>query len=56
MILAWLHEAKSAGAREDRACEQIGLSVRTVQRWHADAIGDDKRRGPISPPVNALKF
>ncbi len=33
MILSWLDEAVQAGAREERACDVLGLEARTVQRW-----------------------
>jgi transposase len=56
MILGWLKEAVRAGARIERACEVIGLDLRTVQRWRArgEGGGDDLRRGPLSAPGNAL--
>ena len=56
MILGWLMEAVRAGARIERACEVIGLDLRTVQRWRArgENGGDDLRRGPHSAPGNAL--
>ena len=45
-----------SGARQDKACEVIGLSSRTLQRWRIDgAIGSDKRPTAIRPePVNKL--
>lgn len=54
MILAWLQEAVAAGAREAKACEVLGLSVRTVQRWRLDPAGDDGRHGPHTRPPHAL--
>jgi hypothetical protein len=33
MILAPVNEAQIAGARLHAACEVIGVSARTVQRW-----------------------
>lgn len=56
MILAWIAEALDAGARLERACEVIGLDVRTVQRWRGrgEDGGDDRRSGPKTPPTNAL--
>ena len=54
-LLALLTEACKAGARWARACAQIGLSVRTVQRWQRpQACGGDLRasdqRKPCTPP------
>ena len=54
MIMAWIVEAVAAGAREERACEVLGLSVRTTQRWKLDPDGDDGREGPHTRPANAL--
>ena len=54
MILACLDEAVRAGAREARACDVLGLDVRTVQRWRQLDVGDDRRQGPHQRPANAL--
>ncbi|RYZ17554.1 MAG: IS3 family transposase [Myxococcaceae bacterium] len=54
MILSLLEEAVSTGAREERACEVLGLDVRTVQRWRQLDVGDDRRAGPHQRPANAL--
>lgn len=53
MILELLDEAVASGARLERACEEIGLSARAVQRWRAGAK-DDLRRGPRTAPRNKL--
>jgi hypothetical protein len=45
-----ISKAVAAGARQDKACEVIGLSTRTLQRWRIDgAIGEDKRPTAIRP-------
>lgn len=49
-----LDEAVAAGARSERACELLGLTIRTVQRWRTDDGDGDKRRGPASTPHNKL--
>jgi len=49
MIRTLLDEAVAAGARRWRACEVLGLSVRTVERWDGD---DDGRHGPNRVPAN----
>lgn len=54
MILALLAEAEGAGARRRAACEVIGVTVRTVERWEARPDGDDRRCGPRHQPPNAL--
>jgi transposase InsO family protein len=52
MIRALIAEAVVAGARRWRACEVLGLSVRTVERWGAN--DEDGRRGPNHVPANKL--
>ncbi len=49
-------KAVASGARQDKACEVIGLSARTLQRWRIDgAIGEDKRPTALRPePLNKL--
>jgi len=52
MIRDLIEEAVTAGARRWKACELLGLSVRTLERWGDDS--EDGRRGPKSRPVNKL--
>ena len=54
MILAGLNEAQIAGARLGAACQVIGVSARTIQRWKRYPDGDDRRCGPRHRPGNAL--
>ena len=42
------------GSRMERACEALGLSARTLQRWRKQAGGDDARMGPRTVPSNKL--
>jgi putative transposase len=53
--LQLLEEAVAAGCRLGVACSELGLAVRTVQRWrkHPDG-GEDCRRGPVAIPANKL--
>lgn len=53
MITQLVTEAVHAGARLERACEELGLDARTYQRWRAGAL-EDRRRGPKHRPANAL--
>ena len=48
--------AIASGARQDKACEMVRLSTRTLQRWRIDGeIGADKRPTAIRPePGNKL--
>jgi putative transposase len=50
MIRTLIQEAADAGARRWRACEVLGLNVRTVERWGSN--DEDGRRGPNSVPAN----
>lgn len=54
MILAALTEAQIAGARLHAACQVIGVSARTIQRWKRHPEADDRRCGPRHRPGNAL--
>jgi len=54
MILKLVDEAVAAGARRHKACELLGLDVRTLQRWRTKGIGTDQRAGPKTPPKNKL--
>lgn len=54
MIVGWIDEARAAGARLRECCRELGLDPRTVQRWRAQDIGDDRRHGPKTTPANKL--
>ena len=54
MIVSLVEEAMAGGAREERACEVIGIEPRTLQRWRRQSIGEDRRQGPNTMPKNAL--
>lgn len=54
MIVALLDEAVASGARFEVACETLGLSVRTVQRWRERPDGEDRRAGPQAKLRHAL--
>lgn len=32
-MIGWIEESVAAGARLSRACQVLGLSARTLQRW-----------------------
>ena len=53
MILSAVNDAVAAGSRREIACDTIGLSARTVERWRGGK-GDDDRRGPKTAPANKL--
>lgn len=56
MIRAWIDEAVAAKARRGPACQVVGLSVRTLERWRAGPAGraEDARHGPRHAPPNKL--
>jgi len=43
-----------AGARRRAACKLLGLSARTLERWRAQQVGEDRRHGPKTAPRNKL--
>ena len=49
-----IEEAVANGARRVRACEIVGISLRTLQRWEGEDGWEDRRRGPKNGPQNAL--
>lgn len=54
MILELIDEAVTSGARQSRACEEMGVSSRMLQRWRSQSIGEDQRQGPEEVPKNKL--
>ena len=54
MILELINEAVVSGARKFRACEELGVSSRMLQRWHNRGAGEDRRHGPKKAPKNKL--
>jgi putative transposase len=56
MIRVLIEEAVVAGARRAPACQLVGLSARSVERWRAgpDDTAEDARHGPRHAPANKL--
>ncbi|RDH87553.1 MAG: IS3 family transposase [endosymbiont of Escarpia spicata] len=52
----WIGEAVASGARKALACEEAGITIRTLQRWTQDGdIGEDQRSKAQRPePGNKL--
>lgn len=48
-----VQQALEAGARLEKACQVVGISTRTFQRWRGQGT-EDQRAGPKSPPANKL--
>ena len=42
------------GARRFKACEQLGISVRTVERWKKNLHLSDRRKGPDTQQANKI--
>ena len=54
-LIEWVNQATEAGARLDKACDVLGVSVRTLQRWQMTAVVvPDRRTGPRAAPGHAL--
>lgn len=54
MILEHIDEAVTAGARQSKAGELLGLDSRTLQRWRARGGGEALRQGPKTSRGNKL--
>lgn len=51
-LLSMIDEAVAAGARVARACQIVGLSLRTVQRWKRQPGRGDQRPQRLQQPPN----
>ncbi|UAL43204.1 hypothetical protein K8B83_20830 [Shewanella inventionis] len=51
-----IDNAVTSGARKEKACEEIGLSIRTLQRWQegGEIIGDKRPIADRPQPPNKL--
>jgi transposase InsO family protein len=54
VICALIDGAVRQGARRARACGELGLRVRTLQRWQREDGPGDRRAGPRRAPGNRL--
>jgi transposase InsO family protein len=52
-VIELIDQAGRSGSRKQPACELLGLSVRTVQRWQKLGL-KDQRKGSRACPTNAL--
>lgn len=52
LIVSIIKGAVEAGARKKRACEELGIPIRTIQRW--EKIREDRRKNAIHSPKNKL--
>jgi putative transposase len=51
-----IKEAVASGARETRACEELGISRRTLQRWRSDRTPPEDQRPVVKRPVPKNKL
>jgi putative transposase len=49
-------EAVNAGARKHKACAEVGISLRTYQRWTQEGTLRADRRATAKRPVPANKL
>jgi transposase InsO family protein len=50
----WIEEARKSGARQLQACNILGLSAKTYQRWHDPDNDQDGRINAVHIPPNKL--
>lgn len=54
-VLAWVCEAREAGARQANICQLLGIHARTLQRWrYPDRLPDDGRQTREQRPTNTF--
>ncbi|MBL7670714.1 MAG: helix-turn-helix domain-containing protein [Bdellovibrionaceae bacterium] len=53
-VLALASKAVASGSRQAKACDIVGIDLRTYQRWVQGPALGDQRRGPKSSPANKL--
>ena len=53
-ILSLISQAQSSGARQSLACESIGISPKTIQRWNQPDNVRDGRLDAMHQPANKL--
>lgn len=53
-IMTLIEEAVNAGARQSKACDTIGLSPKTIQRWSQADNEQDGRIDAQHKPANKL--
>lgn len=49
-LISWIEEAVTAGARKGPACAEVGISLRTLQRWTAEGASEEDRRPDAQRP------
>lgn len=54
LAITLIQEAVEAGARERLACEELGLTQRTLQRWRRDGLEDGRPTAKRPVPAHKL--
>jgi putative transposase len=53
-VLEVVAAAVEGGCRQSKACEEVGVDERTIQRWQLPQTAEDGRHGPLTVPANKL--
>lgn len=53
-LLEIVQAAVESGCEQQKACEVVGVTPRTYQRWGVTPHSRDGRRGPLTTPANKL--
>lgn len=53
-MIEYIKQAVDSGARQSKACSILGISTRTLQRWHKAEDLNDKRLSAKKTPCNSL--
>jgi len=53
-IISLIEEARKSGAKQENACDIIGISAKTLQRWQSDVEKPDGRIEPKHSPKHKL--
>lgn len=53
-MIELVDKARTDGARQKKACDLLGISHRSLERWRTTDGGQDGRKGPLTSPANKL--
>jgi putative transposase len=53
-LLSDVDEGMKEGLSQIAACEEVGISLRTIQRWRLKPSTGDQRAGPLQQPSHSL--
>lgn len=56
-LITWIDDARKAGARQSKACQSVGISAKTYQRWqHPDNVADGRLESTEAPANKLGEF